>query len=82
MEELEKYPVFVTERLLEYGDRDAVSFLFASYEVSEIKAVLKESRRISKRSANFWAFYFGIPEKEVRCLKRRFQKEQGKIWPY
>ena len=82
MEDLEEYPVFVAERLLEYGDRDALSFLFSSFSLQKIKAVLKESRRISKRSANFWAVYFDIPEEEVRCLKERFQKKQGKIWPY
>ncbi|MEW6102709.1 MAG: hypothetical protein AB1630_02635 [bacterium] len=82
IKELKDFPIFVMERLLEYGDRNAISYLLSNFSKERIKKVVKETRRISRKSANFWAFYLNIPKKEVKCLKRSFQRNNRKIWKY
>jgi hypothetical protein len=44
-----------TERMLELGDDKAVKWLFSTYSRAEIKEVLATSRRISRKSANYWS---------------------------
>ncbi|MEW6007215.1 MAG: hypothetical protein AB1595_03555 [bacterium] len=82
IKDIKEYPVFVIERLLEYGDKDAISYLLSNFSKQRIKDVIKETRRISRKSANFWAFYLDIPKKEVKCLRMSFQKNNRKIWKY
>ena len=72
----------IIERILEYGDSAQVNWMFKHYKKEEIKEVLKNSRQLSRKSANFWAFYFNIPKNEVRCLTRSFLAIRKSIWPY
>jgi len=45
---------FVIERILEMGDKKATSWMFKNYGGNEITNVLNSSRRLSKRSQNYW----------------------------
>jgi hypothetical protein len=71
-----EYPVYVTERLLEYGDLEAVHWLLRRFSRNEIVNVLRHTRRVSPFSANFWALYFDLDREEVRCLSKQFQSER------
>lgn len=62
------YPDYTIGRLLEYGDERAIAWLKATFPESEIRRVLRTERRLSRRSANFWAMVFGVPKEEVRAL--------------
>ncbi len=73
---------FIIERLLEYGDKDAVFWLLHHYPREEIADVVRKSRRLSARSANFWAFFLNISREEVFCLSRSFQKRYRLIWKH
>ncbi len=48
---------YIMERILEFGDNDAVQWLFSNVSLSDIKKTLEKSRRISKKSKNFWSIF-------------------------
>lgn len=66
---LQKYDRFVIERLLEYGDFDALKWLKKNYGEEKIIASLKNTRNISIQTANFYSCLFNIPRKDLRCFQ-------------
>jgi hypothetical protein len=72
--------VFVIERILESGDEDAIRWLFATYSRTQVVEVLQSTRRISRRSARFWANVLGVPTQDVSCLSKSFQRTYRAIW--
>jgi succinate dehydrogenase flavin-adding protein (antitoxin of CptAB toxin-antitoxin module) len=48
------YSQFIIERILEYGDKKAVSWLFKNYPPKEIKDAIYKTRSLSLRSLFFW----------------------------
>ena len=73
---------YVIERLLEYGDASAFTWLRQMYDFDKIKSIIKESNRISKKTANFYAHFFSIPYDQIRCLQKDFHKKHRSIWNY
>jgi hypothetical protein len=59
------YTIF---RVLEYGDVQAVAWLRTTFPEDEIRRVLHTERRLSPKSASYWALIFGIPESHVASL--------------
>lgn len=72
----------IIERVLEYGNTLPVHWMFENYSKEEIVEVVKYSRQLSQKSANFWANYYQIPKNEVRCLSNHFLAIRKSIWPY
>ncbi len=64
-----KYREYVIGRILELGTEPAVSWMKATFAEEDIKKVVREDRRLSPRSATFWAFVYDIPVEEVTALK-------------
>ncbi|RPJ87292.1 MAG: hypothetical protein EHM18_01870 [Acidobacteria bacterium] len=62
------YPEYTIFRLLELGDEKAVAWLRAEFSQRQIEKVVRTERRLSPRSANFWALVYRIPAKEVAAL--------------
>ncbi len=77
-----KSRIYVLRRILEYGDEEAVAWLWRNFKKSEIKNVLMNYRGFSQKSANYWAIVLDLPKKKVPCLNRHSPKEQKRIWPY
>jgi hypothetical protein len=63
------FPTYAIGRILEYGDRDAVEWMNSSFTKAQIAAVVLTERRLSRRSANFWALVYGLPPNEVAALR-------------
>lgn len=63
------FPDYTIARILEYGDEDAVKWLRQTFTEGVIKRVIASERRLSPRSANFWALSYGIPVRDVAALK-------------
>jgi len=63
------YPVYTIERVLEHGNEEAVTWLRRTFTEEQILEVLRTDRRLSPRSANFWALLFGLPPEEVAALR-------------
>lgn len=66
---------FIIERLLQYGRPGQIKWLFAHYNDNEIIEVVKLSRTIDKKTANYWALHYNISPNEVLCLKRQLIQE-------
>ena len=81
MEDLDiaSHSIFVIERVLEYGDTRAFLWLLKTYTKENIINVLKESRRISPKTGNFYALYFGITKKELLCIRKPFIRKQDRF---
>jgi hypothetical protein len=64
----ESHPGYAILRVLEYGDQQAVSWLRQTFSEAQIREVIRSERRLSRKSAGFWALVYGIPANEVRAL--------------
>lgn len=64
----EAYPDYTILRVLEFGDDAAFSWLNRTFPEAEIRRVLSTERRLSEKSANFWALVYGIPSRDVAAL--------------
>jgi hypothetical protein len=56
---LKEHAAYIIERLLEYGDLDAIAWMQRVYTVQTIIDTLAASRAISEKSKNFWLIWFG-----------------------
>ena len=66
---------FIIERLLRYGRPEQIKWMIARYSDSEIVEVVKSSRTIDKKTANYWALHYNILPNEVLCLNRPLTHE-------
>ncbi len=62
------YPLYTLARLLELGDERAVAWMRLTFSPDQIREVVRRERRLTRRSANFWALVYGIPLGEVAAL--------------
>lgn len=62
------YPRYTIERVLEHGDEEAVAWLLRLFTRDEVRAALRGGRRLSPRSATFWALVFEVPVEDVAAL--------------
>jgi hypothetical protein len=63
------FPTYTIGRVLEYGDKDAVEWLRQTFTEVQIVEVIRTERRLSPRSANFWALVYGLSRDQVAALK-------------
>lgn len=75
------YWYFTIERLLEHGNDPAIRWLMGHYPQEKIIEVVKSSRAISKKTANFWKNFFHLREEEVYCLRKSSQNPDKIFWP-
>ena len=62
------YPDYTIFRVLELGDDAAVAWLRETFSEEEIRRVLRTERRLSPKSANFWALVYQMPAGQVAAL--------------
>src|SRR3990167_8901259 len=67
-------PLYVINRLLYKGNFEAARWTLQSFPKKTIVKTLSTIRGFSPWSGRFWAYYFGIPESEVACLKPSYLK--------
>lgn len=63
------YPAYTIARVLEYGDDKAIRWLQDTFSETQIVEVLRTERRLSRKSANFWALVYHIPSEEIAALR-------------
>lgn len=51
-----RHKTYILERILEMGDESAVLWMKKKFSKEDVLNVLKKSRKISKKSFNFWNF--------------------------
>ncbi len=65
-----EYPRYTIGRVLELGDEKAMRWLKEIFSEQQIMEVIKLERRLTPKSANFWASVYSIPSNEVVSLKK------------
>ena len=70
--DLDQHSEYVIARLLEHGDLGAIQWVMKSYSKEEIANVVKQSRQLSRKTANFWRLRLAIPRSTVYALKRPY----------
>jgi len=73
---------YILKRILEYGDEEAIAWMWSNFKKSEIKNTLCNFRGYSQKSANFWAFMLNIKKEDVKCLNKSFREIQKQFWPH
>ena len=63
------FPTYTIGRILEYGNQDAMAWLKDTFSDNQIVEVVRTERRLSRRSANFWALVYGLSPDQVAALK-------------
>lgn len=63
------YPDYAIARVLELGDENAVKWMKATFSEAEVRQVISTERRLSRKSANFWALVYGIAPNDVAALR-------------
>ncbi|HUY15397.1 MAG TPA: hypothetical protein VMX16_17475 [Terriglobia bacterium] len=63
------YPAYTIARILECGDTQAIAWLREMFSEDQIVEVLQNERRLSRRSANFWALVYRLSPDNVAALK-------------
>ena len=63
-----QYASYAIGRILELGTEPAISWMKTTFTAEEIKKVIREDRRLSPKSATFWALIYDIPTVEVAAL--------------
>lgn len=71
--DVQKRARYIIERILEYGDMDAVKWMFNMYPKKVIVEVLKSSRSLSRKSANHWALIFEVLKSQILGLSKNFK---------
>lgn len=51
---IEKYPKFIAERVLNFGDINSVKFLLSKIDIELIKMIISTSRNLNNKTQNFW----------------------------
>ncbi len=69
---LDKNATYIIERLLELGDIEELEWINKNYSKEQIINTLRNSRRISPKTGNFFSLYYGIPKETLACMKKRF----------
>ena len=60
---------YTIERILELGTPEAVAWLEEQFSEDQIKAVIRSARRLSAKSATFWALVYQIPTHDFAVLR-------------
>jgi hypothetical protein len=68
----------IVERILSFGDVDDFAWMMKKYDKKEIKEIFLNSRRLDKKSVNFWQYYFNINDKKWK--KDQSTKKQSMFW--
>lgn len=63
------FPTYTIGRILELGNQDAIAWLKDTFSETQIVEVVRTERRLSRRSANFWALVYDLSPDQVAALK-------------
>jgi hypothetical protein len=75
----DKHYKFIIERILEYGDFDELRWMENQFSQEEIIETLKESTRLSAKTANYFSIVYKIPPNQIKCLKKPFTQKQNRF---
>ena len=56
---IEKYPKFIIERILNFGKEEEIEWLRSKVDEEFFKNVAMTSRRLDRKTSNYWVKHFG-----------------------
>ncbi|MFH1707514.1 MAG: hypothetical protein ABIF71_06320 [Planctomycetota bacterium] len=65
----ERHAAYIIARVLDLGDARDVRVLRTIYTDAQLIRAIRTRRSLRRRTARYWALYFGIPAGEIACLK-------------
>lgn len=74
-----KHYKFIIERILEYGDIEEIKWMKSVYSKDQVIDTLKNSRRISEKSGNFWGLIYNLNSEELLCLRKPYTQKQNRF---
>lgn len=80
--DLKKNREYIIAKILEYGDPEAIHWLFTKFDKKKIRDVFKTHRGFSLRTIYFWKSFFNLRKNQILCLKKSYQEMQKRHWPY
>jgi len=66
-----KHQRFIIERILNFGRPEHIRWLLQQFSEAAIISILKKSKIIDKKTANFWALHFNINRKKILCFNKQ-----------
>lgn len=61
---IEKYPRFIAERILNYGDMNGIKWLLSWTDMHFIRKLVKNNRSLNAKTKNYWQIILTqIPDK-------------------
>jgi hypothetical protein len=51
---IEKYPRFIAERILNYGDLNGIKWLFTWTDKHFVRTIIDNSRNLNAKTKNYW----------------------------
>ncbi len=79
VDDVVRYKNFIIERILEMGNIEETKWMEENFTRSEIEKVLEKSKKLSKKSANYWAKVYNYPFDKIECLKKPSQSRQNRF---
>ncbi len=71
---LKKDYFIIIERLLNYADDQSLKWLLDFYDKEKVKEVVKNSRKLTPKTANYWRKHFELKKDETKCMNIFYQK--------
>ena len=68
--DLAQRKTYILERILEYGDDQAIRWLLGNCNEDEIGDVVRASRALSANTGHLWALVLKIPLEEITCISK------------
>lgn len=72
--DLTKNPEYVLNRVIDRGDTKAIRWVLSIFDQNDIAELIKTSRDLSAKTANFWADILGIDKTQVPCLQKPYSR--------
>jgi hypothetical protein len=57
-----KYPRFISERILNYGDLDSIKWLLSATGKQFIRSIVESSRNLNAKTRNYWQILLADPQ--------------------
>lgn len=66
--DLDRHNSFIIERVLNMGDQKALAWLRRTFSDEIISRVIKNSRRLTRKTALCWKNIYDLNEDEMKCF--------------
>ena len=80
--DVENKAAYVITRLLQWGRVEELKWLKQNYGLEALKVVVRRSRELSAKHANFYSLIYDIPPEEVLCLQMGSLQQPRSAWKH